>query len=348
MAPIVPVVDLSPWRFGDAADRARVAAEVDDACRRIGFLQVVGHGVEASVIDEMRTATASFFAMPTADKLATRPAHLEVNRGYAAKGSESLAYSVGVERPTDLFEAFNIGPDSPDLTDPKIAAVLDSYFAANVWPHSLPQLRPALVTYFAAMAGVSRLLLDVFAVALGLPEHYFDTFTTHSTQTMRAINYERQPGEPAPLDGQMRMGGHTDYGILTVLYADPVPGLQIVDPDGAWYDVMPTPGGFIVNLGDLIAQWTNDHWRSTIHRVVPPPHGDDSTARRRSVAFYEDGDYDAMIECLPTCCSDERPAKYEPITAGEHLMTKEWAAKKFVPAEVADSLGERIGAVTND
>jgi isopenicillin N synthase-like dioxygenase len=113
------------------------------------------------------------------------------------------------------------------------------------------------------------------------------------------------------------MGPHTDYGIVTILYADRVPGLQIRS-DNAWHDVMPEAGCFLINLGDLTAQWTNDRWRSTLHRVLPPEAG----AERRSVAFFHDGNYDALIECLPTCTSDSNPPRYAPVVAGEHLMAK--------------------------
>jgi isopenicillin N synthase-like dioxygenase len=119
----------------------------------------------------------------------------------------------------------------------------------------------------------------------------------------------------------MRMGAHTDYGVVTVLYADPVPGLQILGPDGTFVDVVPQPGALLVNLGDMTALWTNDRWRSTLHRVVPPSAAS-GAARRRSVALFLDANYDARIECLPTCTGPDRPPKYPPVLAGEHLIAK--------------------------
>src|SRR6185295_1204847 len=124
-----------------------------------------------------------------------------------------------------------------------------------------------------------------------------------------------------PLPGQQRMGADTDYGIVTVLYAEPVAGLQIVGPDGDWIDVIPADDALVINLGDLTAQWTNDQWRSTVHRVVPPPGGA-GPAVRRSAAFFLDGNWDAVVECLPTCCSASNPPKYPPVTAGDHLIAK--------------------------
>ena len=185
----------------------------------------------------------------------------------------------------------------------------------------------------------------MFAAALDLPAGYFAPFVTHSTDTLRVNHYETMPGDPDPLDAQVGMGAHTDYGIVTVLYADDVPGLQIVGPDGAWHDVQPSPGAFLVNLGDLTAQWTNDRWRSTLHRVLPPARLADRSNQRRSVAFFHDGNWDAVIECLPTCTDAVHPPKYAPVTAGEHLMNKVLGPRTLTASTAADTAGERIASV---
>jgi isopenicillin N synthase-like dioxygenase len=215
----------------------------------VGFFEVVGHGVPASVIDAMQAATAEFFALPEATKRATKPADLEVNRGYSARATEGLGYSVGVARPPDLFEAFHIGPDAPDLADPAVAAERHRLFAPNVWPAEVPALCPALTAYMAAARAVADRLTDLFAAALGLPDGFFAPFFTHSTDTLRVNHYETQPGDPDPVEGQIGMGEHTDYGVCTVLFADQVPGLQIVAPDG--FDASP-----------IEAQW--DSWAKAV------------------------------------------------------------------------------------
>jgi isopenicillin N synthase-like dioxygenase len=329
---IVPVVDLSAT---DAIDR------IDEGCRRVGFLSVLGHGVPAPVIDAMLAETDAFFALPLERKLAVRPPRPEVDRGYAPTGSEGLVYSLGVDgSPPDLFEAFNIGPDSWPAGDPVYEAERDRIFAANIWPDEPAGLRPALVAYFEAACGLAHRLTGMLASALGLDPAFFDDKTDHSTDTMRVNHYERQAGDPAPLRGQMRMGPHTDYGILTVLYADPVPGLEIVGPDGEWCAVMPTNGALLVNLGDLLAEWTNDRWRSTLHRVVPPaPAG--GAAKRRSVAFFHDGNYDALVECLPTCHGEGNPAKYPPVLAGDHLMAKLLGPRTLTASRATSTSADR-------
>jgi isopenicillin N synthase-like dioxygenase len=318
MASFVPIVDMS--RVHEPDHRAALALQIDDACRTVGFLQIVGHGVDPDIIDAMLGAVDVLFDQPLADKLSWRPPSPQVNRGYAPMGTEALSYSVGHETPPDLFEAFNLGPDHvPD--NPIYNARRHDLFADNIWP-SIDGIREPIVRYFDAAATLARRLTGLFAESLGLPGDFFHDKTDHSTDTMRINHYVRSPGDPEPVGGQLRMGAHSDYGIVTVLYADMVPGLEIVAPDGTWQSVLPEPGAFLVNLGDLTAQWTNDRWRSTLHRVVPPPRLADGPARRRSVAFFHDGNYDALIECLDTCVSADHPAKYSPVIAGEHLMAK--------------------------
>ncbi len=119
----------------------------------------------------------------------------------------------------------------------------------------------------------------------------------------------------------MRMGAHTDYGILTVLLADHVPGLQVFR-EGVWHDVSTPRGAFVCNLGDMLARWTNDRWISTLHRVVPPPADSAGPVRRRSIARFLDCPPDLVVETIPSCIDAEHPARYEPVNAGEWLRAK--------------------------
>ncbi len=320
MSDLVPIVDLAD---------PQAPGQIDAACREIGFLSVVNHGVPQPVIDAMLTASDAFFALPLESKLALRPPTPDNDRGYTAKNSESLYQSLGHEDvPTDLFEAFNVGPDvGPEgwpSDDPRSTLDQPLFTAANIWPAGPieAQLRPALMTYFEEVRSLAHRLTGLFARALGLAPDFFEAYTDHSTDTMRVNHYERAAGEPEAAAGQQRMGAHSDYGVLTVLYADRVPGLQIVGPDDQWHDVLPAPSALLVNLGDLLAAWTNDHWRSTLHRVVPPQRSATGPQIRRSVAFFHEANFDANVECLPTCVSAERPARYPPVLAGDHLLAK--------------------------
>jgi isopenicillin N synthase-like dioxygenase len=336
----VAPIDLQPFRLGGPSDRDAVVGAVDDACRGSGFLRVTGHGVDPELVDRMLSVSAAFFDLPLEEKRRCVVADPEANRGYSAEGSEALAYSLGedVERP-DLFEALNVGRDHAEGT------VFDTHrrwFAPNVWPERPAELRAVWLEYQRAIDAVQDVLLEVFALALDLEPTFFVDRTRNAVITMRAINYERRAGSPAPAPGQLRMGAHTDYGILTILAADDVPGLQVWR-DETWHDVRVPPGAFVVNIGDLLAQWTNDRWTSTLHRVVPPPATATGAVRRRSVARFNDADPDCVVTCLPSCCSAERPARYEPVVAGEWLMAKVLGPRLLRPSEVGTSRAERPG-----
>lgn len=329
-------IDLRPFREGDDADRRRIATLFDEAGRNSGFFTITGHGIDRGLIDEMRRVTTAFFDLPVEEKMAVRLDDAEKNRGYAPEGSEALAYSLGErDLPNDLFEAFNIGRDLTEaqLADPYFADVRDRYFAENVWPDSPPGMRDVWLAYWAAVEQLGDVIMEAAALALGLDADWFRPSLDRTPSVMRANNYQRRPGAPPVEEGQMRMGAHTDYGSITVLLADPVPGLQIRGDDGEWNDVLPPDDGFVVNIGDLLAEWTNDRWRSTLHRVVPPPSRTDGSARRRSIAWFQQPNYDSVIRCLPTCCDDDHPPRYGEVTSGDHLLAKLMGPRLLRPSE---------------
>jgi len=315
--PVHPL-DLEPFRTGSTADRAEVAAQLDLACRDTGFLVVTGHGVAQSTCDAALDAFAAFFDLPESEKRLAVVEDPGANRGYSALGQESLAYSRGEERPRDLFEAFNLGSEA---TDGDYYERHRSFYAPNLWPARPSELRGAWIEYEAAVAGVATAILEAMAIALALPEHWFVERCEHAILTTRAINYERRSDTPDPVDGQMRMGAHTDYGILTVLLADAVPGLQVFR-HGAWHDVSTPRGAFVCNLGDMLARWTNDRWISTLHRVVPPPASSHGPVRRRSIARFLDCPPDLVVETISSCIDADHPRRYEPVNAGEWLRAK--------------------------
>ena len=224
----------------------------------------------------MLDVTGRFFDQPLEEKLAHVLDDRAANRGYAAEGTEALAYSLGERTcPPDLFEAFNVGREltARPAADPYFATHRDRYFAANVWPTVPAGFRSTWLAYWDAVEALALEIMAAAALALDLDADHFVPSLDRSISVMRANNYQRRDGAAPPADGQMRMGAHTDYGSITVLLADQVPGLQIRDDAGRWHDVLPPEGGFLVNIGDLLAEWTNDRWRSTLHRVVPPPTG---------------------------------------------------------------------------
>ena len=314
----VPVVDIAAFRTaGHHAERDAIAAAVDRAARTVGFMQVVGHGIPTGTLDAFTAATDAFFALDLAAK-STYRCPPGVNRGYTPPKAESLANSLGLASAADLFEAFNIGAQAVDLPDVPGLDLDEGDYGLNVWP-DVPGFRSAVEGWFAAAQGVAQTMTRVFGRALGLGEEYLTQFTDHSVDVLRMVHYRLPAAEPGP--EQVGMGAHTDYGIVTVLWADAVPGLEILDGDGRWHPVQPAPGALLVNLGDALARWTNDQWISTLHRVAAP-RVDGVLVPRRSAAFFHDGNPDAVIAPLPTCVDETHPARYAPITVGEHLRAK--------------------------
>ncbi|MDY7576898.1 2-oxoglutarate and iron-dependent oxygenase domain-containing protein [Herbaspirillum sp. RTI4] len=316
----VPLIDITPFQHGDAAQKQAVAAQIDCAAREVGFMQITGHGIPDSAIVGLQSAIDGFFSLPAQQKLAWQPPSVDINRGYNGPLSERLSYSLGVTSPADLFEAFNVGTQASAFPALKLSA---RDYPANIWPDQPPAFQQQVQNWFDHAGALAHRLTRIFAVALDLPETYFIDYTDHSVDMLR-INHYQMPAADQRLEaGQMGMGAHTDYGIVTILWADRVtPGLQILDSGGTWHDVTPAPGALLINLGDMLARWTNDRWRSTMHRVLAPVDAAGRMVRRRSAAYFHDGNADALISCLPGCTDDTHPPLYAPVTVAEHLTAK--------------------------
>jgi isopenicillin N synthase-like dioxygenase len=339
----VPAIDVSSFRDANttAAQRDRIAAEVDHAARTVGFMQIVGHGVPASTLSAFTEATDAFFALDAKTKV-THRCPPEVNRGYTPPKSEALANSLGLVSAADLFEAFNVGSQTSDYPNLNLPS---ADYPDNVWPQEIATFRSAVEDWFAAAAEVARIMVRIFGRALGIGEDGLTGDTDHSIDTLRMINYRLPSPDVALEPDQLGMGAHTDYGIVTVLWADPVPGLEILGADSAWHPVQPAPGALLVNLGDALARWTNDQWISTMHRVAPPIV-DGELLPRRSAAFFHDGNVDATIAPLATCVSSERPALYQPVTVQQHLRAKLAGSRAQVLNPGADREAARLGTTS--
>jgi isopenicillin N synthase-like dioxygenase len=326
MAPAFPVFDLSRFAGADGAGRRALGVEVDRICRETGFLAVSGHGVPEDVIDVVWAKARAFFDLPLEAKLAARAPYRGYPYGYLPPQVEALAKSRSVDTPPDLKESFNGGPLSvpPGLADPDAAGFC---YAPTIWPSEPAGFVEAWQAYYRAMQGLAARIMQVFAVALDLDEDFFAPFIDQPVSALRALNYP-EPAE-APLPGQLRAGAHSDYGSLTILLPEASPGgLEVLASDGAWRSVPPVPGAFIINIGDLMARWTNDRWVSTLHRVVNPPPDAKGSVRRQSLAFFHQPNWEAGIACLPSCLGADGAARYAPVRSGPYLMSKFQATVK--------------------
>jgi isopenicillin N synthase-like dioxygenase len=315
-----PVVDLAAVRRPQvsAAARLEVVRQVASACEEIGFFAVTGHGVPGAVIADLITQSYAFFDLPLAEKLAVRRPRPEQNRGYVAPGEERLARLRGDDTPPDLKELYTIGPfdtpESPYFTQP---AAYPS-FAPNLWPARPVGLRPAIQAYWHELYRVARMLCRISAEALDLTLEFFDDKVDKHISQLRIMHYP--PPQAAPLPGQLRAGAHSDLGMMTLLYSDnDIGGLEVMDRAGRWVPVPVIDGAFTVNVGDLMMRWTNDSWRSTLHRVVNPPEATNDLSRRLSIGMFFIPNYDAVV--APIAGLGEAP-KYPPITVADYRTSR--------------------------
>lgn len=326
--PSVPVLDISALRGDDADAKRQTARAFARAFETIGFATIVGHGVAPALVEQIYRAGQSFFDLPLAEKLAAAGSERVKTRGYVPAGVESVALTLGEQRPPDLVEALVFPGMHMETAVPTPGAV--STITGNRYPARPPELAQAAHAYFVAMRDLAADLMRLSALALDLPHDWFEPYIDKRRGTLRLAFYPEQPNPPA--SGQLRYGAHTDYGGFTILRQDDAPGGLQVDVGGEWIDIAPTSGAFVVNVGDLIARWTNDRWRSTLHRVVNPPRDTHASTRRLSLVFFSGPNDDATIECLPTCRSAAHPAKYAPVVARDYILSK---LDRSMPADLA-------------
>ena len=304
-AAAIPTIDITGLFRTRLSDRQAVAQHMRAACEHNGFFYVANHGIPGDLIDQVMAHTKAFFALPLAAKLSLDKRHSKANRGYEPLGGQTLEPGA----PPDLKEGFYIGPEVA-ADDPRAAKFNRG---PNQWPPADLRFRTVMETYRDQMTALATGLLRGLALSLDLPESYFEVFSTDPIVTVRLLHYPPQPASASPQ--QKGAGAHTDFGGITLLLQDEVGGLQVWDQaSGGFIHAPPVPGTFVVNLGDMIARWTNDCYRSTLHRVV-----NTSGRERYSIPFFFTGNSDHLVSCIPTCLVRDEQPKYPPITVEAHL-----------------------------
>ncbi len=313
----LPVIDVGDLFSPALAHRHAVAAQMGAACRDIGFMYIVNHGIAQQDIDAVYAAADAFYALPDHVKQRYDINRLGRHRGYVAIGG--LAADSHDADAFDFHEGFEVGLELPETDADYCAGNL--MYGPNVWPEELPEFRAVLYRYFEQVRALGCRLFRGFALALDVPEHYFDELIDKPMAQLRVLRY---PPQPLPIDPRhIGVGAHTDYECFTIL-ASSAPGLQVQNSLGDWIAAPPLPGAFVINIGDILARWTNDVFLSTVHRVI-----NSSGAQRFSLPFFFGANFDAKVRCLESCQSEQRPARYAPITAGEWTVSNITAAYSY-------------------
>lgn len=292
VTPQIPVIDFAPFTAGTQAQKQAVVDQIYTACHEIGFMYLQNCGIERSLLSQLLEQSEQFFALPVAEKEQVARSS-ETNCGYVGVQKERL----NPTNPWDLKEAFNVG-------------------LQTVWPQNPPQFRSVVSEFYRLCTTVvAPNILRAFAIALAQPETFFDD--KHGRNYfLRMLHYP--PIDQIPQPGQLRAGEHTDYGSITLLLQDEVGGLEVQTRQGEWIKAPSIEGTIVVNVGDAMQRWTNDHLSSTPHRVAVPTEADRSRSRY-SVALFCDPNPDVELVCLN---SSQGQPKYAPILTSDYLASR--------------------------
>ena len=304
----IPVLDLSDALEPGAARSNEVAQQMRAAAMASGFFYVRNHGVPRALVQRQFGLAQRLMDLPVATREA-QAAHLSPTmRGFEIMGTQTLDLAA---RP-DVKESFYCGMAYPD-DHPYVRAGYQTY-GHNQWPTDLPDAPAMCEEYIQTLLALSRRLMQLMALSLGLPESYFDHTSENPMLTLRMIRY---PAHPEGADERtFGAGAHTDWGAITVLAQDAHGGLEVQMPDGAWVPATPMEGCFVVNLGDMVPRWTNGLYHSNPHRVRNMYSGG---APRYSIPFFYEPDYLARIVPVPGTLAPGETPLFAPCTAGEHL-----------------------------
>lgn len=321
MAPMrLAIVDIEPFIHGDEVTRMRVARAFGAAFETTGFAVIVGHGVPETLATALYDNVTAFFAEPYSEKAVFTPPEQTKGRGYLPMGIESVARTLTGETPPDLCEALVFTAPHRE----------ERAASPNIWPDKPAALKELVQAWTDEMVTLMGHLSKMSALALDLPEAYFAEAYSDPSLVLRFVNYPDQIEPPKP--GQMRYGEHHDYGALTILRQDSAPGgLQIKDGDGEWKEAGVVPNSFVINVGDLMARWTNNRWRSTLHRVSNPDRGLTGSTRRLSMVAFTGPNEHSEVACLPSCADAEHPPLFEPVKAGDYVRAKLAASMELRP-----------------
>lgn len=319
----IPIIDFSKYISATStAEKRRTADEVVNGFKNVGFIYLSNHGIPASKVKHAFNKSAEFFALPFEEKAKLAWEDPRSNRGYVQIGRERVTQSA------DADEIAQMRLKAPDYKETmEIGRDWDKTWK-NQWPQETqaPQFKSTMLDFFQTCHELHVLVMRSIALGLDLEEGYFDNRIHEQFHNLRLLSYPSIKTNLLKQEGTARAGAHSDYGTLTLLFQDQVGGLEVQNPHtGNYQPATPIPGTIVINAGDLLARWSNDLLRSTLHRVVAPPvqkvsETEGMTPARQSIAFFCNPNGRAEISCLPTCTSPDRQVKYPPVTTEDYIV----------------------------
>ena len=306
----IPVIDISPLVGPQDNPKSlrKTAKEIENACKNIGFFYVKNHQIPQNYLDAVILVMQEFFNLPEEEKMKIHIGNSDVFRGYTPLGKELTNAKY------DWHECVDFGLDL-EPNHPEVIAG-NQLLGPNQWPENQPNFRKALESHWDLMILLGRRITEGLAMSLGFDKKKFARFMCKSHSFMRISNYP-----PYGKDQEENMGdgigAHIDYGFLTILLQDNIGGLEVKNADNEWVSAPMIPGTFLINIGHMIQRWTNDYYKATIHRVIPPKH-----ETRCSLPFFFEPNFDAIVVPLDTFCSKNNPPRYKPFHFGNYLESK--------------------------
>lgn len=313
----IPVIDLS-GSFTDAATRDSVARDIHRACRETGFFYVIGHDVAPELLTGQLEAARAFFALDQSEKNAVGSDRSPIWRGYQGLGTQILDAGSA----PDLKESFAIAVDLPPSHPWVLAGVPGQ--GANLWPDRLPGFREQMLAYQAEMIRLGRHLMACLARSVDLPADYFADGLGEPQCGVRLLRYPPQPQNVG--DNALGAGAHTDWGSITILLQDSMPGLEVRNADGDWLMATPVPGAFVINIGQMMERFTGGMYRANLHRV----RNNAAEKARYSVASFFELEPLYRMAVAPTCRTDTQEPAPPALTIGEHI--EQMSRQSYAPA----------------
>jgi len=322
---MIPAIDVSALFDGDAAGRGAIDRRVCEAACDVGFMTISGVPFHAALGTDVRESLLRVFRIPAEEQRALWKTNFAPENPNLYRGWFPLESGAARSR-----EGFEVGPDlvrelPEDGSD-------DLLYEPSVFPReaTLPGWREDATAYYLAMEKIGYALLASLSRGIGVPENVFRDAFRGGISTLRLLRYPARDLEAAPASGlekyfttwngeraEIVCGAHFDSGLVTILGQCGVVGLQAKSSSGAWLEVPPVEGGFVVNFGGLLARWTGGRVRATEHRVL-------STGEERfSIPFFFEPRPDTVIAPLPLAAVEP----FEPFQFGDHL----WATTTKFP-----------------